>query len=93
MWQKILNTNFALQKLGYFTTVLPWTKICKILLDKSSNRWKIVEFDNDTTVLEMADKARLPIGPKDWIVPDDICRDGKKNRKLVLTSCNETEFS
>ena len=68
-------------------------KKTKILLDKSSNRWKIVAFDNDTTILEMADKAQLPIGPKDWIVPDDICRDGKKNRKLVLTSCNETEFS
>ena len=65
----------------------------KMLLDKNSNRWKIVAFDNDTEILEMAYEARLPIGPKDWIVPENICRDGKRRRKLVLTSCNETEFS
>ena len=65
----------------------------KMLLDKISNRWKIVAFDNNTTILELADKARLPIGPKVWIVPDNICRDGKKTRNLVLTSCNKTEFS
>ena len=34
-----------------------------------------VAFDNDTTILELGDKARLPIGPKEWIVPKDICRD------------------
>ena len=68
-------------------------KKTKILLDKSSNRWQVVSLDNNTKILEMADKARLPIGPKDWIVPEDICRDGKTMRRLVVTSCNETEFS
>ena len=68
-------------------------KKTKILLDKSSNRWKVLSLDNNTEILVLADKARLPIGPKEWIVPEDICRDGKTTRRLVLTSCNETEFS
>lgn len=48
----------------------------KILLDKKLKRWTIISLDNDTKILELADEARLPIGPKEWIVPKDICRDG-----------------
>ena len=68
-------------------------KKSKIVLDKSIDRWKVVLLDNETTILVMADKSRLPIGPNEWVVPEDVCRDGRKTRSLVLTSCNETEFS
>ena len=68
-------------------------KKSKIVLDKSIDRWKVVLLDNNTEILVMADKSRLPIGPNEWKVPEDVCRDGKKTRSLVLTSCNYTEFS
>ena len=68
-------------------------KKSKIVLDKSIDRWKVVLLDNNTEILVMTDKSRLPIGPNEWKVPEDICRDGKKTRSLVLTSCNYTEFS
>ena len=68
-------------------------KKSKIVLDKSIDRWKVVLLDNETTILVMHDKSRLPIGPNEWVVPEDVCRDGRKTRSLVLTSCNATEFS
>ena len=68
-------------------------KKSKIVLDKSIDRWKVVLLDNETTILVMHDKSRLPIGPNEWVVPEDVCRDGRKMRSLVLTSCNATEFS
>ena len=65
----------------------------KIVLDKTLKRWTITSLDNDTAILVMMDKSRLPIGPNEWKVPEDICRDGSSVRKLTLSSCNDTEFT
>ena len=33
------------------------------------------------------------MGPHYWDTPTNVCGDDKSERKLFLTSCNETEFS
>jgi hypothetical protein len=65
----------------------------KIMLDKKLNRWKITSLDDDEAILVMSDQSRLPIGPNEWKVPLDVCKDGKDVRRLLISSCYSNEFT
>jgi len=72
-----------------------WTgyRKSRIMFDRELNRWKVTSLDDNIPILTLASKEKLPVGPLMWDIPLNICNDDKSERKLFLTSCNETEFA
>ena len=81
----------------------------RIMFNKILDRWTITSLSDTRPILTLANKVRkvefkpqpillfikekLPVGPLIWDTPLNVCGDDKAERKLFLTSCNETEFS
>ena len=79
------NIDKGIEFIGYTKT--------KIVLDKKSNRWGVVSLKDGSTLLSLDSEVRLPTCPLRWNIPQNICGDDKSERKLFLTSCNQTEFA
>ena len=65
----------------------------RILFDTTVERWKITLLEDNDALMTMTDKTRIPIGTHEWTVPEDICKDGLSTIMLVISSCNDTEFT